>query len=143
MCSDIVFRNNTYDDSGGNTIKGYGFPYFSCRGGPVRIVNNIFHTTPRSDACGINGSKWTNNVYELASVSNGRRFLCGRFARLARGGDARFVDRKRNDYRLGRGSRARDAGSTTDYARRDIGGRRRYEGRAPDAGAYEFVGERP
>ena len=87
-CGDIVFRNNTYDDSGGNTIKGYGFPYFSCRGGKVRVVNNIFHTTPRSDACGLNGSQWTNNVYELASVSHDRRFVCGRLARLAGAGDA-------------------------------------------------------
>ena len=138
-CGDIVFRNNTYDDSGGNTIKGYGFPYFSCRGGKVRVVNNIFHTTPRSDACGLNGSQWTNNVYELASVSHNRRFVCGRLARLAGAGDAGFVDREGIDYRLGKDSRARDAGSTKDYASLDIRGRRRDEGRAPDAGAYEYV----
>ena len=133
-CGDIVFRNNTYDDSGGNSIKGYGFPYFSCRGGKVRVVNNIFHTTPRSDACGLNGSQWTNNVYELASVSHNQRFVCGRLARLAGAGGAGFVDREGIDYRLGEDSRARDAGSTKDYARLDIGGRRRYQGRAPTRG---------
>ncbi len=142
MCSNIVFRNNTYDNSGGNTIKDYGFPYFNCRGGPVRVVNNIFHTTPRYDACGVKGSVWTNNVYERASVSNGRSFVCGRFARRARDGDARFVNRDRNDYRLTGDSRARDAGSTTDYAPFDVAGRRRYQGRAPDAGAYEFTARR-
>lgn len=137
-CGGIVFRNNTYDDSGGNTISEYGFPYFSCRGGPVRVVNNIFHTTPRPDACGVGASLWTNNVYERASFSFGRRFVCGRLARRARAGDVGFVDRSRNDYRLRSNSRARDAGSTSDYAPVDIGGVKRYEGRAPDAGAYEF-----
>ena len=58
QCKDIVFRNNTYDNSGGNTIDGYGFLYASCRGGRVRVVNNIFHTTPRRDACGVAGAIW-------------------------------------------------------------------------------------
>ena len=142
QCKNIVFRNNTYDNSGGNTIDGYGFLYANCRGGRVRVVNNIFHTTPRPDACGVAGAIWTNNVYERVSTSHGRRFLCGRSARQALGGEAGFVDRTRNDYRLLEASRARDAGSTRDYARTDASGRRRYSGRAPDAGAYEFAGKR-
>jgi hypothetical protein len=142
VCGNVVFRNNTYDDSGGNTIKGFGFPYFSCRGGPVRVLNNIFHTSPNEDACGVNGSVWTHNVYELGSNRQRQRFVCGRSARLAPGGEAGFMNRDRTDYRLRRDSRARGAASSTDHAPFDIVGRRRHKAGAPDAGAYEFTERR-
>jgi hypothetical protein len=141
----VTFRHNTHDESGGNNglaAQGFGFLRINCRGGGVRVVGNIFHTSPRADSCALNGAVWTHNVYERAGRSPQGPFLCGRKAVLARRGDAGFLARRRNDYRLRPNAAAVDRGSRTDYPRFDLRGKRRYAGRAPDAGAFERVERR-
>jgi hypothetical protein len=138
-CAHITFRYNTHDDSGGHnslSAERYGFPRINCPGS--RVVGNIFHTSPHSDSCGLNAARWTNNVYERAG-SLRSAFVCGQKALLARRGNAGFVGRARNDYRLRSDSLALDRGTSSEFPRFDLRGKRRYAGRAPDAGAYERV----
>jgi Protein of unknown function (DUF1565) len=139
-CANVAYRHNVHDESGGRNelaAQGFGFLRLNCRGGGVRVVGNIFHRSPRADSCGLNGAAWTHNVFERAALG---RFVCGRKAVRARRGDAGFIARARNDYRLRPDSAAVDRGSRSDYPRFDLRGRRRYAGRAPDAGAYERGG---
>jgi hypothetical protein len=137
-CANITFRYNTHDDSGGNNAlyaQRYGFLRINCTGS--RVVGNIFHTSPQPDSCGLSHSRWTYNVYERAGSLRPLPFVCGRKARLTRGANAGFVARKRNDYRLRPNSQAIDRGDPAQFPRFDRLGKRRYAGRAPDAGAYE------
>jgi hypothetical protein len=136
-CSNVVFRNNTHDESGGNnplSAQGFGFLRIFCKGSGVRVVGNILHTSPRAGSCGLNGAVWSHNVYERPDLNG---FLCGAANLLAPGNDAGFVDRAGNDYHLTASSPALDRGSPGDYAATDFDGQLRFWGAAPDAGADE------
>jgi hypothetical protein len=49
-----------------------------------------------------------------------------------------FVDADRQDFRIRRSSKARDAGSTSLYSNPDMNGVKRPQGARPDMGAYEY-----
>jgi hypothetical protein len=141
----MLFENDLFDkasdggfyslyvrDDPGDTIDGLVVRYSSFLQGPhfdpgayahSRVVANV---SPFTTGQCVKGIAFGHNVFDDAR--------CGPTDRRAALG---FVDPGRFRLGLKRGAAGIDAGDPKDLPRRDIRGRRRPEGKAPDAGAYE------
>jgi hypothetical protein len=141
----VLFENDLFDkasDGGfyslfvrndpGDTIDGLIVRYSSFLQGPhfdagsythSRVVANV---APFTNPQCTKGLTFAHNVFDEAR--------CGPTDRRARLG---YVDPAALRLGLKAGSAAIDAGDAKDFPQRDIRGRRRPRGKAPDAGAYE------
>jgi hypothetical protein len=116
----------------GDTIDGLVIRYNSMLQGPhfdpgayahSSVVGNV---SPFSQRQCVSGIVFSHNVFNAARCGAGDR-------RAALG----FVDPSAFRLGLQAGAAGIDGGDSTDLPRRDILGRKRPRGRAPDAGAYE------
>ena len=116
----------------GDTIDGLVVRYNSMLQGPhfdrgaytrSSVVANV---TPFTQGQCVDGIVFSHNVFDAARCGAGDR-------RAALG----FVDASAFRLGLKAGAAGIDAGDSTDVPRRDIRGRKRPLGKAPDAGAYE------
>jgi hypothetical protein len=150
----LRLENNLFDAS---TIDGdYGCCAYSVRiAGDWRLLENIriaYNSAKMPMAIGDVGTPRRNvsvvgNAMPFGSCLSGIRYRHNVFAagrRCARTDRTvpsveglGFLDPAGLDFRLRAGSAAMNAGDPRDYPARDIFGRRRPRGRAPDAGAVE------
>ena len=141
----ILFQNNLFDkasDGGyyslyvrndpGDTIDGLVVRYNSFLQGPHFDPGAYAHARVIANVSPFTQSQCTRGITFAYNVFDGAR--CGSTDHRAALG---FVDPV--EFRLGlkKGSAGIDRGDPKDYPRRDIRGRLRPRGKAPDAGAYE------
>jgi hypothetical protein len=141
----MLFENDLFDrasdggfyslyvrDDPGDTIKGLVVRYNSFLQGPHFDSGAYAHSRIVANVSPFTTGQCTKEITFAHNVFDDAR--CGPTDRRAALG---FVAPARFRLGLKRGAAGIDAGDPKDFPRRDIRGRRRPRGKAPDAGAYE------
>jgi hypothetical protein len=134
--ADVVnmrIENNTIiDRRGGDIIM------FNCKATPKRAIyrNNIFYLPNNRGICNQSTYLHENNLYYFGGKTN-IAFKFGPGEKIA---DPDFINIKKKDFRLRKGSPAIDAGVDLKY-RSDYDSRPVPVGAGPDIGAFEYIGD--
>ena len=163
--SDIIFRNNIFvniyyqANCYAAKCKWYNNTFYKCSIGPGAFSHVLLIAGPMSEIknnlfieCGPSGAFTTYGFYVIDALATGSiadyNYVAGRnnfdsktnFTEVhgINGGDPKFVNIAKNNFRLLLGSNAIDKGTTINGLNTDIEGTQRPKGNANDIGAYEF-----
>ena len=137
--SPILLMNNTFYANGDRAVNVAGSTLGTPCSSTIMLINNILagHTTKGINSTDVGAAAVISTSYNVFSSSmdaNGSVVGPGNLT-----ADPKFVAVASNDFHLGTGSPAIDAGTNTNAPAKDIAGITRPFGVKVDVGAYEFT----